>query len=66
MVKCHADTSMFAVKCHFDTSPFAVMCHFDTSPFPVKCHFDNDKKLSDMFFVTESQLDYLESSDSER
>ena len=32
----------------------------------VKCHFDNAKKLSDIFFVTESQLDCLESSDSER
>jgi len=32
----------------------------------VKCHFDNDKKLSDIFFVTESQLDCLESSDSKR
>jgi len=34
--------------------------------WPVKCHFDNDKKLSDIFFVTESQLDCLESSDSKR
>lgn len=29
-----------------------------------ECYFDNGKKLSDIFFVTESQLDCLGSSDS--